>query len=489
MSGMGETGTRTTVGRMQLMTKTRKADWSESRAALETALFAARASGDETSASEDVATLTALDDQLYKTCNQHLKSCLPSMFREIGRSRGNMQKRFRYLLHELNQCFPVPARLPRIIFDDKFVFESVLKGLGIPTPHSHWLISGAEAVNLESGQFFTTESIVDSLLDQELFVKARIGRGGRTAFLLRNSTLVNPTGESAPVSADDLLKILGKPGSGYILQERVSQSEELSRLSPTSLNTIRCLTYLDRDGRAHVIGATVRMGTGAGVVDNASAGGIFCGIDLHRHCLIASAKNKSRDSFDKHPTSGIVFDGYPISLLREAFDLCTRTHGFIGSPVTIGWDVAMSESGPIIIEGNTRWMSQLHWYVDPNVAPRAWSLYLDDWGKFSFGYDQLSYDASALERKSLVSTTLSVTGKVQGVGYRRWVARQAKERELAGSASNNTDGSVTVRLAGPIHRIQACLLTMTQGPARARVSSITAQTLDIESSGEFQVDE
>lgn len=45
--------------------------------------------------------------------------------------------------------------------------------------------------------------------------------------------------------------------------------------------------------------------------------------------------------------------------------------------------------------------------------------------------------------------TAFVSGHVQGVGFRWWVTKQAKELELAGSATNKADGRVEVIAEGP----------------------------------------
>ena len=116
-----------------------------------------------------------------------------------------------------------------------------------------------------------------------------------------------------------MLKFLKKTKSPYLLQELLDQIEALTALNPSSINTVRCLSYIDNSGHAQVVGATLRIGVGTGVVDNASSGGIFCGLDINRKCLHAYALNKKGDLFTSHPNSLIEFRGYEIPDL-EYFD-------------------------------------------------------------------------------------------------------------------------------------------------------------------------
>ncbi len=68
--------------------------------------------------------------------------------------------------------------------------------------------------------------------------------------------------------------------SDYLIQEAFTQSDYLSQFNPTSVNTIRAITYRDvKTGEIHFLGAVLRMGVKGAKVDNASQGGSFIGIN------------------------------------------------------------------------------------------------------------------------------------------------------------------------------------------------------------------
>lgn len=68
-------------------------------------------------------------------------------------------------------------------------------------------------------------------------------------------------------------------GQNFILQECFRQSDFTVRFNPSSVNTIRIGTYRDLKGQIHILRAIMRIGANGSEVDNAHAGGMFCGID------------------------------------------------------------------------------------------------------------------------------------------------------------------------------------------------------------------
>lgn len=71
-----------------------------------------------------------------------------------------------------------------------------------------------------------------------------------------------------------------------------------------------------------------------------------------------------------------------------------------------------------------------------------------------------------------------VRGRVQGVGYRAWLAGEAAARKLAGWARNRKDGTVEAVLAGPVQAVAALIENCRQGPAMARVNTISDDPAD-----------
>jgi acylphosphatase len=80
-----------------------------------------------------------------------------------------------------------------------------------------------------------------------------------------------------------------------------------------------------------------------------------------------------------------------------------------------------------------------------------------------------------------------VTGRVQGVWYRAFVADAARAAEVAGLARNQRDGSVLVELEGDEHAVHRVLEQLRRGPPLARVDNVAVETLDPVGSTRFDV--
>jgi acylphosphatase len=70
---------------------------------------------------------------------------------------------------------------------------------------------------------------------------------------------------------------------------------------------------------------------------------------------------------------------------------------------------------------------------------------------------------------------VSITGRVQGVGFRDWLAGEARTHGLSGWVRNRREGSVEAVLAGDGEALQAVLAACRQGPPMARVDDMVAE--------------
>jgi len=67
---------------------------------------------------------------------------------------------------------------------------------------------------------------------------------------------------------------------------------------------------------------------------------------------------------------------------------------------------------------------------------------------------------------------IRVEGRVQGVGYRAYVAREAAHLGLRGWVRNRTDGSVEAVLQGPSAAVEEMLALCRRGPPASRVDRV-----------------
>jgi acylphosphatase len=67
---------------------------------------------------------------------------------------------------------------------------------------------------------------------------------------------------------------------------------------------------------------------------------------------------------------------------------------------------------------------------------------------------------------------LRIRGRVQGVGFRMFVEREARERALKGWVRNRRDGSVEALVQGPAEAVDALIARARIGPPSARVTDV-----------------
>ncbi|MSO75980.1 MAG: acylphosphatase [Alphaproteobacteria bacterium] len=84
----------------------------------------------------------------------------------------------------------------------------------------------------------------------------------------------------------------------------------------------------------------------------------------------------------------------------------------------------------------------------------------------------------ALTRPARKCVSVRVEGRVQGVGFRAWVVREAVARGLDGWVRNQGDGRVEALLAGPGAAVDAMLARCGRGPRLALVSGVTTSQGD-----------
>lgn len=137
----------------------------------------------------------------------------------------------------------------------------------------------------------------------------------------------------------------------FLIQESVQQHPVISALNPTSVNTIRIMTY--RSGmEILVVYSVIRIGRMGQVIDNQSAGGISTVI--HEDGTLGKyAFGVAGDDMIEKTDSGIVIEGYKIPGYDKAIQAVKKSHYDLPFFDIVGWDIAINESGdPVLIEWN-----------------------------------------------------------------------------------------------------------------------------------------
>ena len=191
----------------------------------------------------------------------------------------------------------------------------------------------------------------------DLFVKPVKGKGGRGAQrwdYIGEDRYRDPAGivMTAPQLVEFLLAKSAK--RKLLVQPRMVNHPELAPISNGALSTVRVLTCLDERGKPEAISAMLRMAIGENrVVDNAHKGGIAAAIDLETGILAeASDFGAAANWLVRHPTSGATIAGMQLPYWDRLRPFVEHAHSTVPDRMLIGWDVAITPDGLVLIEAN-----------------------------------------------------------------------------------------------------------------------------------------
>lgn len=137
----------------------------------------------------------------------------------------------------------------------------------------------------------------------------------------------------------------------YLVEEAIVQHADLNLLCPSSVNTLRVVTLLVR-GEPRFVYALLRMGSGDSAVDNISSGGLYTLVGPEGTLTYPAFCDKTGLYYDAHPATGTAFSGFRVPCFQEAVDLCLQAALVETRLGYVGWDVAVTPQGPVLVEGN-----------------------------------------------------------------------------------------------------------------------------------------
>lgn len=217
------------------------------------------------------------------------------------------------------------------LLEDKGIFNKFFKDL-----------IGREAIDLRWDTFEDFEKIIGE--QEVLFLKTPFDHGGHNMERVATKDIKD-------VKA--LYERLMKSG-GYTIEEGVKQHPKMYQLAPNSINTVRTGTNIDAQGNVHVVYMVLRCSASDKFMDNASLGGIWTILDEEGTIVNPMFSNlPTMKIYEKHPVTGFPFVGFQVPFIPELKELVTEAALRVPGCRCVGWDIAISEDGPVIIEGNS----------------------------------------------------------------------------------------------------------------------------------------
>lgn len=136
----------------------------------------------------------------------------------------------------------------------------------------------------------------------------------------------------------------------FLVEEYIVQHKELSRLYSGSVNSLRVISFLDDEGKAHILSTILRIGNN-GNVDNFSSGGMYTFVNETGEVYVPAIDEKG-NIFNEHPISKESIVGFKVPNYDKILPLIEKITKVIPSVRYVGWDLVVTQDGLIVIEGN-----------------------------------------------------------------------------------------------------------------------------------------
>lgn len=209
------------------------------------------------------------------------------------------------------------------IFNDKLLFNDKFK---------EYL--GREYLKVTEDNYDEFEKF--ALKHKEIVIKPPIGSCGKGV------EIVKVTKENVKEIYNEILE-----SKRYLVEEKAEQIEELKKIHPTSINTMRIVTL-----NGYVVTALLRMGNNHNTVDNFNSEGLVVPINIDTGTVEYNAIDKQMNIYERHPISNIRFKDIKIPNWDNVKKFTEKAAAEIPEMGYVGWDVSQNDKGPYLIEGN-----------------------------------------------------------------------------------------------------------------------------------------
>lgn len=199
------------------------------------------------------------------------------------------------------------------------------------------------------------EAFVLSRRGKKIVLKDPAGTAGREVKVLKVDWKGDSTFFTDPDGKRWSLDFLRARSPIYI-EDYVIQHSAIHHISPSGLNTVRVITLLTSE-QVDVLGAVFRISVNC-PVDNYSAGNIAAEVDTETGLILTGGirKRSTCDVYhDKHPVTGSPIKGITIPHWDKVVVMVKEAAIVVPEVRSVGWDVAITEDGPLLIEGNSKW--------------------------------------------------------------------------------------------------------------------------------------
>ena len=243
----------------------------------------------------------------------------------------------------------------------KLVTEAIMRGFGFPVAETraiHSTIANYPAF----APLKTAEEIKTYLADSAnypLFCKpinGSLSLGTAAIDGLDQETGMLKLANGTEVPADDFIAdILNHYGEGYLFQKRLKAHPDVIRLCGDRIPTIRFYTLNGPDG-PELFRAVWKIPAGDSMADNYWRKNMLAAIDYESGRITRAITGNAIDQIEveTHPDTNTKLVGFEIPNWHETRAMVLEAARALDELPLIGWDIAPTETGGVIVEANDR---------------------------------------------------------------------------------------------------------------------------------------
>jgi hypothetical protein len=266
----------------------------------------------------------------------------------------------------------------RCLYDNKLVFNRFFGSLGFPLAEIYGVYDPHVGYSRNGEPLRTTEDLRRCFMrhgDEGFVFKPAEGIQGHHILVF--------TGRAAGEGGETLMTLSGdrydaarladfargtsalsehNPGANpvpFLLEQRLIPHPRLAEFIGPTLCSVRVQTIIARDGHPQIIAAVFKLQPGSVGVDQLIHGAVGCWVDLESGRLGRGRTRTDRVDASVIPGTDRAFAGFELPHWSGVKELALGAAAAFPWARAIGWDVAVTASGPVLIEGNERWSPSL----------------------------------------------------------------------------------------------------------------------------------
>ena len=205
------------------------------------------------------------------------------------------------------------------------------------------------------------ERFLETECPDSFVIKPTEGRHGRGVLFLKRSGDAFITPDGGRRSAADIVQLMrnDREYGSFVIQERLRNHPGLAPVvAGEGLVTSRIITFFSASGTCEILNADLKLVMRKNLTSNLSmgaTGNMAATMSLGSGCVeqaVCVVDGKGFVEVERHPETGVLLRGFRPPDWEAACALVLRAADAVLPIRTVGWDVAYTPSGPVLLEGN-----------------------------------------------------------------------------------------------------------------------------------------